>query len=318
VTAEAHLRHVGAQLPEQCVFLSKSALQSNTDPRYNKMLLCFWATSMIIETAPAGTPRLAVMMYEHTALCGQFARIFGNDRFEPLSPLDPMIYVISHHDAGWTEFDRDPTTDEKTGLPYNLVETPAEYITVTSRQSPEFNQRQHPYCGLISSMHSWGLYNGRYGLSNLVLIDRIPQKDRPLADRMLAGELQRQQRLKEEIEKDSQLSGWLDEKKLFQNYKQLQFIDTLALYFNRVHPSERGQQTFEHVPLNAQADTGVTIQPRAPDVYALSPFPFAANGAEFSFSGRRVRPRENGPNGSWREVLRQTPTEWEHFRLIPA
>ena len=248
---------------------------------------------MIIQTAPAGTPRLAVMMYEHTALCGQFARIFGNDRFEPLSPLDPMIYVISHHDAGWTEFDRDPTTDEKTGLPYNLVETPAEYITVTSRQSPEFNQRQHPYCGLISSMHSWGLYNGRYGLSNLVLIDRIPQKDRPLADRMLAGELQRQQRLKEEIEKDSQLSGWLDEKKLFQNYKQLQFIDT-------------------------QADTGVTIQPRAPDVYALSPFPFAANGAEFSFSGRRVRPRENGPNGSWREVLRQTPTEWEHFRLIPA
>ena len=35
-----------------------------------------------------------------------------------LSPLDLMIYVIGHHDAGWTEFDRDPVTDEKTGLPY--------------------------------------------------------------------------------------------------------------------------------------------------------------------------------------------------------
>lgn len=37
---------------------------------------------MIIQTAPAGTPRLAVMMHEHTALCGQLARAFGNDEFE--------------------------------------------------------------------------------------------------------------------------------------------------------------------------------------------------------------------------------------------
>ena len=209
---------------------------------------------MIIQTASPGTPRLAVMMHEHTALCAQFARAFGNDRFESLSPLDLMIYVIGHHDAGWTEFDRNPVTDEKTGLPYNLVETPAEHITVTSRLSPDFNERQHPYCGLISSMHSWGLYNGRYGLSNLVLIDRIPQHDRPLAARMLDGELSRQKKLKEEIGKDSRASGWLDEKKIFQNYKQLQFLDTLALYFNRVHPDERGPQTFEHVPLNAEED----------------------------------------------------------------
>jgi hypothetical protein len=273
---------------------------------------------MIIQTAPPDTPRLAVMMHEHTALCAQFARAFGNDRFESLSPLDLMIYVIGHHDAGWTEFDRDPVTDEKTGLPYNLVETPAEYITVTSRLSPDFNERQHPYCGLISSMHSWGLYNGRYGLSNLVLIDRIPQNDRPLATRMLDGELARQKRLKEEIGKDSRASGWLDEKKIFQNYKQLQFIDTLALYFNRVHPDERRLQTFEHVPLNATEDTTVTIQPQARGVYSLAPFPFAPNDAEFAFAGRRVTPYEHEANGGWSAVLKQAPTEWERFRLVAA
>ena len=125
--------------------------------------------AMIIQTAPAGTPRLAIMMYEHTALCGQFARAFGNDAFESLAPLELMVYIIAHHDAGWAEFDRDPVTDAKTGLPYNLIETPAEYITVTSRLSPDFNERQHPFCGLMSSMHSWGLYNGRYGLSRSCL-----------------------------------------------------------------------------------------------------------------------------------------------------
>ena len=153
---------------------------------------------MIIQTAPAGTPRLAIMMYEHTALCGQFARAFGNEVFEPLAPLELMVYIISHHDAGWAEFDHDPPTDAKTSLPYNLIETPAEYITVTSRLSPDFNERQHPFCGLLSSMHSWGLYNGRYGLSKHVLIKQFPETERPLAERMLDGELARQRRLDEE------------------------------------------------------------------------------------------------------------------------
>jgi hypothetical protein len=163
---------------------------------------------MIIQTAPAGRPRLAVMMHEHTALAHQFARGFGNDRFQAAEPNDLMFHVVLHHDAGWAEFDRNPATDQTTGLPYNLVETPAEYITVTSRLSPEFNQRQHPFCGLISSLHSWGLYNGRYGLSSMVLIDKIPPQDRPLAQRMLAGELDRQKRLKAELAENSTTSAW--------------------------------------------------------------------------------------------------------------
>jgi Protein of unknown function (DUF3891) len=273
---------------------------------------------MIIQTAPAGVPRLAIMMHEHTALCGQFAQVFGNDRFESLAPLDLMIYVISHHDAGWSNFDRDPVTDEMTGLPYNLVDTPAEHITVTSRRSPDFNQRHHAYCGLMSSMHSWGLYNGRYGLSDLVLIDKILVQDRPLVQRMLDGELDRQKRLKEEIGKDPQTSGWLDEQHLFQNYKQLQFIDTLALYFNRTHRGERGDQKFVRVPQNAQQDVTITVRPREPGVYSLSPYPFAANGAEFAFAGRPVEPHLHRTRGGWPTVLKQTPTEWEHFRLVAA
>jgi Protein of unknown function (DUF3891) len=96
---------------------------------------------MIIQTAPAGQP-----------LSHQFARAFGNDRFQGPEPNDLMFHVVLHHDAGWAEFDRDPVTDRATGLPYNLVETPAEYIAVTSRGSPEFNQQQHPFCGLMSSI----------------------------------------------------------------------------------------------------------------------------------------------------------------------
>jgi hypothetical protein len=271
---------------------------------------------MIIQSARAGSPHLAVMMHEHTALSGQFARAFGNEKFAPIEPAELVTYIISHHDAGWAEFDRDPATDPATNLPYNLVETPAQWITVTSRKSPDFNERHHPYCGLLSSMHSWGLYNGRYGLSKLVLIDRIPPHDRPLADTMLAGELARQARIKAELAKDAETAAWLDEPHLFQNYKQLQFCDTLALYFNRVHTAARLEQAFEHVPLNANEDVTVTIRPRGDGVYVLSPFPFAASGAEFAFAGRMIAPRAHEKHGGWPAALRAAPTRWEHFTLV--
>jgi hypothetical protein len=271
---------------------------------------------MIIQTAPAGEPRLAIMMYEHTALAHQFARGFGNDRFEAAQPNDLMFSVTLHHDAGWAEFDRAPATNAATGLPYNLVETPAQYITVTSRLSPEFNERQHPFCGLMSSMHSWGLYNGRYGLSSMVLIDKIPPQDKPLAQRMLDGELERQKRLKAELARNPDTAGWLDETRLFQNYKQLQFFDTLALYFNRTHPGERGEVLFEHVPMDAGEDVTVRVRPRGRDVYELSPFPFAAEGAEYAFAGRVISPGQHEREGGWTAVLARAPTVWERFRLV--
>ena len=271
---------------------------------------------MIIQTAPAGQPRLAIMMYEHTALAYQFARAFGNNRFEAADPFELVSYVVLHHDAGWAEFDRDPLTDPATNLPFNLIDTPAEYITVTSRLSPEFNQRHHAYSGLLSSMHSWGLYNGRYGLSSIVLIDKISQEERPLADRMLEGELNRQARLKDELATDNRAASWLDEPHLFQNYKQLQFFDTLALYFNRIHPSERGKSKYEHVPINAKEDVLVTIRPQGRGVYSLSPYPFGADGAAFAYAGRPIEPGQQDGRGSWTAALAQTPTVWESFRIV--
>jgi hypothetical protein len=270
---------------------------------------------MIIQTAPAGEPRLAIMMHEHTALAHQFARAFGNARFAPPDPKDLMFHVVLHHDAGWAAFDRDPAVDARTGLPCNLVETPAEHITVTSRGSPDYNERHHPYCGLVSSMHSWGLYNGRYGLSDMVLIDKLPAAARPLVQRMLDDELARQQRLKAELARDPATAAWIEERRLFASYKLLQFVDTLALYFNRTHPRERREARFAHVPLSASADTDVTVRPCADGVYALAPYPFAADGAAFAFAGRPVMPGQ-GDAGGWAAALAAGPTVWESFRLV--
>jgi len=249
---------------------------------------------MIVQSAPDGQPRLVITMAEHTAFSAQAARAFGNDRFEPVTPTDEMLYIIEHHDAGWAELDGQAPTEPGTGLPYNLVETPFEKIVKTSSKSPEFNTRRHAYCGLLSSMHSWGLYNGRYGLSNLVLLDSLADANRAEADRMLDGELQRQNRLKEELARDPVTAPWIEDGHLMQNYKQLQFFDTLALYFNCKHEGARGEQSFEHVPMDAHQDTTIEIKPLGESRYRLAPYPFAEDGIELSFTGRYAKPDENG------------------------
>jgi hypothetical protein len=192
----------------------------------------------------------------------------------------------------------------------------AEDITNTSAASPDFNEKRHPYCGLLSSMHSWGLCNGRYGLSDKVLIDTISAQDRPLADRMLEGELKRQERLKAQLAKDPETAAWIEESHLFQNYKQLQFFDTLALYFNRSHEAARGEGRFEHVPMNVHEDATIAIHPVKPGFYALSPYPFAESPTEFKFSGRYIRRSECGAGTDWSAVFAAAPLKWERFRLI--
>jgi hypothetical protein len=152
----------------------------------------------------------------------------------------------------------------------------------------------------------------------MVLIDKLPPRDRPLAQRMLDGELDRQQRLKAELGRDPRTSAWIEEKRLFQSYKQLQFFDTLALYFNRTHPDERGEVKFEHVPLSTGEDTTVTVRPRGPGVYELAPYPFAAPSAEYAYAGRPVEPGQHERNGGWSRVLAKAPTVWERFCLVAA
>lgn len=271
---------------------------------------------MIIQTAPEGAARLAITMDEHTALAGQFARAFGNANFEPVEPRDIMLYVISQHDKGWVEFDAAPKVDPRSGLPYNLVDTPAEYITRTSSASPDFHEKHHPYAALISSMHSWGLYNGRYGASDKVLINTIPATDRHLADRMLEGELQRQARLKAELAKDPRTRAWIDEGHLFQNYRQLQFFDTFALYFNRDHAAARGPASFPNVPMSAQKSATITVRPLEPEVYAVEPYPFSEDNLECSFTGRYVKPLPKGSNGDFGAPLRAAPSTVQRFRLV--
>ncbi len=271
---------------------------------------------MIVQTADEGAKHFVITMDQHTALSGQFAEHFGNDEFESIKPREQMLKVVTNHDIGWRELDAAASRDPATGLPYNLVQTPFEQIVATSKLSPDANGGTHPYCELISSMHCWGLYNGRYGMSDKVLLDMLADENRVTADTMLDKEKARQDRLKEKLKADPETAEWVEEEHLFQNYKQLQFFDTLALYFNCVQESERQEACYSHIPMSAAKDTNVDIKPLGDGTYSISPFPFDTNGVEMSFSGRYLAPVDSGDDV--REQLEAAPVTTQSFRLVAA
>ena len=278
---------------------------------------------MMIQTAPAGEPRFICTMKEHNALCGQFVRAFGNDAFERPEPYDEMVYVVSHHDWGWADADESPHLDPKSGFPCGLGTARAPEAIETNRLSPDFNERNHPYCGLLSSMHSWGLYNARYGFSDFRVrpggSTSVPVDDQTAAETeaMLSHELDRQERLRVALEADPATRAWVEEKHLTQNYKQLQFFDTLALYFNLRHESERAEEVYVHVPKSAEEDATVTMRPLGDGVYSLSPFPFAGDVLEATCQGRYLAPLPDGePPGDLGAVLRSLPPAEQVYTLV--
>jgi hypothetical protein len=107
---------------------------------------------MMTQTAPEGEPHFVITMAEHTEMCGQLARAFGNDCFDRLDPFEEVVYVVENHDRGWDGYDANPGIDPVTRLPAIMARTPISDIVKTNVGSPDFNEAHHPYCGLLSSM----------------------------------------------------------------------------------------------------------------------------------------------------------------------
>ncbi len=274
---------------------------------------------MIIQSVPSGqddSRRFVITLEEHLDLVGQLAEKFGNGRFESPVPRDEFLYACRWHDRGWRDLDLNPPLDPRTGLPYNLVETPIPIIVLTGARSPEHNEAHHPYSGLIASMHIWGLYNGRYGMSEMVLIDSVPDQHRVAADAMLKSEHQRQVRLRASLGEDPRTAPWVEEAPLFANYKRLQFFDTLALYFNCTPEEGRGKATFTNVPIGVHADVDVVIRPEKEKTYSLDPYPFKEDAMEICFEGRFLSPQREAADPDMAALMRDTPVEQQTCTLV--
>jgi hypothetical protein len=281
---------------------------------------------MMVQTAPEGEKHFVMTMLEHMELCAQMARAYGNERFEALYPYDEVLYAVANHDRGWDDYDQQPIVDPQSGLPFIMAKTPPNEAVKTNKGSPDFNEAHHPYSGLLSSMHTWGLYNKRYGFSRFMLRARpgttsipVAESNRTMIDGMLDGEIKRQDKLKAKLAESPATRNLIEDRHLFQNYKQLQFFDTLSLYFHLYHASERGNETYIHVPMTADEDATIEVRQISGRVYSLDPFPFVGDQLTLVCKGRYTSPLladcDRAVAGA---ILRSLPADSQSYELVPA
>lgn len=281
---------------------------------------------MMVQTAPEGEKHFVTTMMEHMDLCAQMARTFGNKRFELLHPFDEVLYAVANHDRGWDDYDQQPIVDPQSGLPFIMARTPPNEAVKTNKGSPDFNEAHHPYSGLLSSMHTWGLYNKRYGFSRFMLRSRpgttsipVTESNRTMIDQMLDGEVKRQDKLKAKLAENPATRNLIEDRQLFQNYKQLQFFDTLSLYFHLYHASERGNETYIHVPVSGNEDATVEVKQISDRVYSLDPFPFAGERLTLVCKGRYTsRLPADCDRATAGAILRTLPANSQTYELVPA
>jgi hypothetical protein len=248
---------------------------------------------MIVQTAEHGKPHFIILQHDHARACGQLAAAFGNADFAPLAPREPLLYLVAHHDEGWLSVDAGQSINPTTHLPYHLTHTPALQLIATGAASPNHNESEHPLAGILSSMHTYGLYHGRYGLSDKIFIDTIGTELRPQIETMLQGELTRQKRLKEALRADAATADWADEAFLFHAYKLLQFFDTLGLYVHLTQYDALTPTEFKNVPQALGRDVTITARPIGDSRIALDPYPFAHDEIEMVTFGRYLLPNDD-------------------------
>ncbi|MDX1378088.1 MAG: DUF3891 family protein, partial [Anaerolineales bacterium] len=105
---------------------------------------------MIIQTSLEGKPKFVIEQADHARMSGQLSKAFGNNAFATPVPRELLTYIVAHHDEGWVSVDALREQSPETGLPHHLTQTPLPYLVKTSKGSPDFNEANHAFCGLLS------------------------------------------------------------------------------------------------------------------------------------------------------------------------
>jgi hypothetical protein len=261
---------------------------------------------------PADGRRLLVTQDSHLNLAAQFARHWGNERFEQPEPLFILRYLARNHDAGWPDFDWDPAVNPESGLPHTILSAPPALLAPVHLRNITRNHRFHPYAGLLSAMHIKGFFTSRLGMSTFVTIndfrERFPDVIEPLIQECDA----RIERYSEEVAQDAESAPWLQRDRVWANYRTLQILDQLSLYFCLGYTGE--SITLTNAPVTESESADITIEPKGDGVFTLDPYPLGEAPATVLLDAKDVKPPMRSP----REDLLSAPTVQLEFEVKPA
>ncbi len=266
---------------------------------------------MIVQ--PRDGQLLLIRQTDHAAVAGVFAEHWGNADFVRPSPRDALITAAVHHDDGWLLWEAAPRIDPSTRRPYQFTAMPITEHISFYRAGIERVLHHTPYAGLLTVMHLAGLYQMRFG-SDRSMPAKTLSADEERVQRQFLDELAGQQEsLRRELPRHGVPASWLDERRLWCNYKLLQIYDRLSLYFCMAPPRPAA---LGPAPLDYEGgETQLALTPLTERTVAVTPYPFDRSPLPFAVRVRIAPDRDYKSDDDFRAVFAATPTMDLHFEI---
>ncbi len=256
---------------------------------------------------------LLIRQTDHAALAGVFAEHWGNTNFARPSPRDPVLTAAAHHDDGWLLWEVAPRLDPSTRRPYQFTAMPLAEHVGFYRAGIERVVALSPYAGLLTLMHLAGLYQMRFGTDRHMQPRALSGTEDQMRTKFL-GELEQQQEiLRRELPQQGIPASWLEERRLWCNYKLLQMYDRLSLYFCTAppRPIELGPAPLDY----DGGETQLTLTPLTERIVAMSPYPFDRSPLTFTLRARIAPDRDYESDTEFRAVFAQAPVTELYFEV---
>jgi hypothetical protein len=214
----------------------------------------------------------------------QLARAFGNDQFDVPGPRALIEYAVAHQNEGWRRFDLIGSIDPISALPYDHCRSRGSLMADCVHLSAEFNERHHPYCGLLASIR------GALGCERRLVVPGIGDEEQRALQLCIDVEHRRQLRLRSELSALGSTARWVRGQRLAHVLRTLEFFERLALYLESVHPLLWQPARMARVAIQAGRTGDLVLRPLAGATLAIGPYPFCCDPVTVTCPGQYLRP----------------------------
>jgi hypothetical protein len=266
---------------------------------------------MVIRREQAGGEGgvICIPQSQHAAIAGQMARAWGNVDFPVPEPEDSVCMAAERHDDGMIAFDRDPERDPETGLPRDFMKMPLETWLECWRRGPREVADDHPYAGLLVSLHGVHLLGYRK-------IDSGDEGAQRLVEDYRDEQAALQEELREAAARIPACEPCLADERIETNRRLIAAWDamSLAVCMPRLPddveavPLERGEMTIRIKSVGGVGGDQEVIE--------VDPWPFSADTVPLAAAGRRL----DGPEPDQEALdraLEEAPLRTLDFTLVP-
>jgi hypothetical protein len=229
---------------------------------------------------------------DHARLSGDFAELWGNDRFLPPEPREHVLRGITRHDDGWIARDASPQITRQ-GKPSAFgVEFVGKYSGFEEIDLTDFLAvrdsavreiaAQDPYAALLISMHTYNLLNERSDRST------IAPAQMPLFNQFLERQKAFQILLRTQIAFGPNFTkDQTSESAIFDHFRLLQASDYLSLL--TCVDFRQPAHLLHPLPLRDGGHIPVQVRAIGTRHFVLDPYPFAEPSLTFRFPARHIK-----------------------------